>query len=287
MLQTTVSAAAVKCRPGNMTIVRAGEQSNTALQERVRFAESQPCILLALNKPFFKKTPLPYPQVKEYQYKFALEYPWNESEEMTFRDSVFDQHKTAWGTGACNRSRMGNYIHLLGWFSLELYDFGNEQLLRNSRKAPSRKTFRVVRKWLENNKNMFALIISEERWSEIWNIDRCVAEKFSKQREKVFCYVCMQGHVTLKKNHEAYNEPSWDYIWDYFYFSSYSTSVFGFPCLKLFYDSKWKFIFLSGWLHKQKIKLSSSLANKPQRNSSKPYGFLCTKRLRQTPLQTE
>lgn len=30
--------------------------------------------------------------------------------------------------------------------SLKLDDFGNEQILKNSRETPSRKTFRVVRK---------------------------------------------------------------------------------------------------------------------------------------------
>jgi len=32
---------------------------------------------------------------------------------VTFKDSIFDQHKPAWETGICNRSRIRNYIQLL------------------------------------------------------------------------------------------------------------------------------------------------------------------------------
>lgn len=38
-------------------------------------------------------------------------------------------------------------------------------------------------------------------------------------------------------------------------FQVMALQFFGYPCLTLSYNSKWKFLFLLGWLHKQKLKL--------------------------------
>lgn len=104
--------------PGNMVIVKAGDKVVRSSLGEGQVCRESSSNTVNLHKHFSKTiTSLPPYQIKEDLYKFALEYPWNESEEMTFEDSVFDQHKAAWKTGTCNRSSTGNYINLLetGW----------------------------------------------------------------------------------------------------------------------------------------------------------------------------